>query len=154
MLQNLVLVLWIILSIVILTLIILAIVVGLPPSKINTVQATENIPPCSLPIEQLPDVSTLIPCYEINLIIEDNQRYYDLVNDWTILSTPLNTAEQVCIQFCPQTQFPNECLNWDSTYQSCRDRLLPNSCSGSILPVAKKGSQFYYPIGRGRISCY
>jgi hypothetical protein len=148
-------VLWILLGLVVLGIVIFILIVGFPPKPVTI--GTE-IPTCSQPLESLPDVksSQFESCYTLNGN-PDPQRYYDIRNDWTVL--PLNpqvvpSAQQVCLEFCPQVQLPSSCLTEDSLYLSCLNKLAPTGCSDPAIPVAKSGSLEYYAIGRGKVSCY
>ena len=152
------LVLWIILGIIIVSTIVFTVVIGLP-QDVNRGPSQQI--PCTKPLNQLPEVTDTTrfePCFNIGTNIQ-GQGYYDKVNDWTVL--PLDRpvippAEQVCIEFCTQTQLPSECVTQTKEYADCIQKLSPETtgCTDPAQPVSRKGSRNYYAIGKGKVSCY
>ncbi len=147
---------WLILSLMVLGIILIFSIVRLPPK----VTIGENIPSCSKPLESLPEVTSeqFIPCLTL-LGDPDSQRYYDRLNNWTVL--PLDpvitpSSQQICVQYCPQVQLGSNdpCITENEEYLKCLELLAPVGCSDPAVPVARKGSQEYYAIGRGKVSCY
>ena len=150
-------ILWLILSLLVLGIILIFSIVRLPPKSVTI---GEDVPSCSKLLEFLPDVSSeqFIPCLTL-LGDPDSQRYYDRLNNWTVL--PLDpviapSAQQICVQYCPQVQLGsnNPCITENEEYLKCLELLSPVQCSDPAVPVARKGSQEYYAIGRGKVSCY
>lgn len=144
---------WIIFVLIILALFLFIIIVGLPPKPITT---GVIYPPCDLPLEELPEVSTLEPCLNYSLQ-KDSTRFYDPINNWTVI--PLDpsiapSAQQVCIEYCPQVQLPSDCISQNTDYLNCLNKLKPVECHGPVYPAARSGTTFYYVIGRGKVSCY
>jgi len=127
------------------------------PSKPVTLGV--DVPSCSLPLSDLPDVNSgqFRSCRTLDGRL-DPQRFYDSVNNWTVL--PLNprialSAQQVCIEYCSQTEVSlNQCISEDQVYLDCLAKLFPNACSDPAYPVARNGSQDLFVVGRGLVSCY
>lgn len=154
--------LWIFLGLVILIVVLIVIIVGLPPAPVTF---GTYYPSCSrvpdLPQIQPAELDSQEPRFEPCRTLDGNpdpQRFYDTLNDWTIL--PLDpqiapSAQQICIEYCPQTQLsPYGCLSEDQQYLDCISKLYPEGCSDPAVPVARNGSLEYYVIGRGKVSCY
>jgi len=160
--DKLALTLWMILVATVVAVVVVLIITGLPPPPVTV---GLDIPPCDKPLDLLPDVSTsqFEPCLTLEGF-PDIHRYYDRINNWTVL--PLDyeiipSAQQVCIQFCPQVQLPSltstpfsQCITEDETYLACLEKLSPIECANPAVPVARNGSAQYYAIGRGKVSCY
>lgn len=111
---------------------------------------------CAGLISSVPDVSDenqFTPC--CNLEGDCNGRWYDNVNDWTVLSvTDIPAANQVCLEFCSDTTLPTTCNGQTASYTNCLNKLTPQNCTDPALPVAKNGSTPLYAVGRGQDSCY
>lgn len=121
-----------------------------------TQDTVTHIVSCQVPIDSLPDTDTLSPCYTINQGLNSG-RFYDAFHDWTVSAINPDTlpnAEQLCSDFCPQLILPTTCILKDDIYNSCISYLQNNDCNQSITPVAKHNNEYFYPIGRGRVSCY
>lgn len=154
---------WLFLILLIFVGVVTFIALGLP-EKINT----NNQPPisCAKPLNQLPSVtsSSFQECYLFNSSSQDGQRYYDTTNDWTVVQfdSPQSVpgATQVCQEFCDQLQLPTSttstatCTGQGAAYNNCISQIYPTNCTDPAVPVAVKGADYFYVVGKGKVSCY
>ena len=74
----------------------------------------------------------------------------------TIANIPPQTvpsADQLCVQFCTQTELPLNCV--DGAEGACLEKLRSTNCGNAVSQaVAKNNLSIYYALGRGKISCY
>jgi hypothetical protein len=147
-------ILWIVLGILLLITFIFTIYLLIP----NTITTMTSLPiPCTISANKLPNVSTLITCRNFSGV-SDPQRYYDPINNWTVLRESnarfVPSAESICAEYCTLVDSSFNCISNDLSYQQCINKLKPTNCTDPALPVAANGLDRYYVIGRGKVSCY
>lgn len=127
-----------------------------PPGPIDTPDSRPSVP-CTGAINRVSDVTNtnqFEPCCNLNGV--PNQRYYDKINDWTVVGLPPEdspSAEQICIEFCDQLQLPSDCISKSLAYNNCIETLAPTNCTDPAQPAAKMGTRPFFVVGRGKNNC-
>jgi hypothetical protein len=137
---------WTILALTIIVfLIFIAIVILLTP-KHETGQPYIS---CIPPLTSLETISgpRFVPCYRYGTNIRSGS-YYDSERDWTLLNIDhslIPAATEICLEVDTKNS---------SKYNDCLSILGPRNCSDPSTPVARLGSDIYYVIGFGKVSCF
>jgi len=138
--MNLKFILWLSIILLLLTGIILILLISYN-KKINITTPYSNLTD-SIPLSNLVNIDTS-PFQRCKNVygIYDNQRYYDINNDWTVIniddpSVTIPSVNDIC-----------------SDNISCINKLKLN---GYVYPIpfARKDNTYFYVLGLGKVSCY
>jgi len=151
-------ILWIVLSITLITGIILLVIFARRPTVSNS--EIQLIVPCDILLSKLDNVTDVSKGYEQCYTYDgylNEQTYYDNNNGWTVASIESRlapSARQICQQICPQPILANDCLTTNNSYTNCINSIKPVNCTDPSIPVARRNSSYYYVIGYNRVGCY